>query len=176
MTYSDSYATGIYWRSKSDKWMIRLVYEAKSMTKVPPTVVARVVIHGAEYPVSASIDGHGRVSFDDSAFVPQYVRDKAAYILRTKYDRLRGTETARRDRVQKQIRREPERKPEPPKVVAPPRDSKGRFLSWDDNPYRVKPAKPKGKAKQTETKKTTKAPKRNAKGQFVASGNKGARR
>ena len=173
MTYSDSYATGIYWRSKSDKWMIRLVYEAASMPKAPPTVVARVVIYGGRYPVSAMIDGRGMVSFDNCADVPQYVRDKAAYILRQKYDRLMGYNTGYQPRERKQKAERPKAKPEPkpeqPRITAPPRDSRGRYLPWDDNPYRVRPEGSKPKAKSAAKKTKAKAnPDRNSKGQFVS--------
>ena len=176
MTYSDSYATGIYWRSKSDRWMIRLVYEAQSIPKAPPTVVARVVIYGAQYPVSVSIDGRGTITFDNSADVPQYVRDKAAYILRQKYDRLMGYNQPYqpREKKPKAEKPKPQPKPEPPRMVAPPRDSRGRFLSWDDNPYRVKPERPKGKTKPKTKKTSATTPTRNSKGQFVGGKGKGA--
>lgn len=171
-----TYDPDLLWQTKSGTWSIGLAYEASSIPVMPSGIVARVVIRGARYPVDAIIDASGRVSFgDDVRDVPQYVRDQAAWLLRNKYNRLKGysegTDTRRQyaPRQNKPKKTKPEPKPEPPKMVAPPRDSKGRFQSWDDNPYRIKPEGSKKKTKKQPKKSSTgDAPARNAKGQFVS--------
>lgn len=138
------YDPDLLWQTKTGTWSIGLAYEASAIPVTPSGIVARVVIRGARYPVDGIIDASGRVSFgDDVRDIPQYVRDQAAWLLRNKFNRLKGysddTDT-RRQRPQKP--KAPKQKPKEPVkpkvvtktvtkvVVEPPRDSKGRFKPW----------------------------------------------
>ena len=158
-----AYDPDLLWQTKSGTWSIGLAYEASAIPVMPSSIVARVVIHGARYPVDAIIDATGRVSFgDDVRDIPQYVRDQAAWLLRNKYNRLKGysdgTDTRRQRPQRPKAPKQKPKEPEKPKtvtktvtkiVVQPPRDSKGRFKPWTAGGKTKASGKPKAPAKKT---------------------------